>query len=353
MKRIITTAVLTSFITVASFAQMQFSKTTHDFGQVPEAEGEVTYDFVFTNAGKSPIIITDVKSSCGCTTPEWPKQPILPGKTGTVKAIFDPKDRPGIFDKEITVSTRSEQVKLRIIGTVIPRTKGVVDLYPRTIGSLRLKSNNIPFANIYNTATAVDSLPIINNGNSPLTLAFEDVPSHITIKAQPSVLKPGERGVIVCTYYAHKKNDYGYVADKLKLTINGNNVKGNELIVSATIDEDFSLLSATQKANAPVFQVESRSIALGAVKAGENKEFSISITNNGKSDLIIRKATSNCDCITLSNGNPKTVKAGQTAELKASFNSTGLKGNIYKNITLITNAPALPKTTIRVSASVN
>ncbi|MGL4956614.1 MAG: DUF1573 domain-containing protein, partial [Bacteroidales bacterium] len=81
------------------FAQMQFVKTSHDFGQVPEAGGLVTYAFEFANTGKTPIIITDVKSSCGCTTPEWTKQPVLPGKTGSIKAIFDPKDRPGIFDK--------------------------------------------------------------------------------------------------------------------------------------------------------------------------------------------------------------------------------------------------------------
>jgi len=336
----------------AAFAQMQFSKTSHDFGQVPEAGGEISYTFEFTNTGKAPVIITDVKSSCGCTTPEWTKQPVLPGKVGTVKAIFDPKDRPGVFDKEITVSTSAEQVKLKISGEVLPKTKGVADLYPRVIGALRLKSLNIPFANIYNTATPTDSLPVANIGSENLTLTFGNVPAHVTLIARPQVLKPNEKGVIVCTYNASKKNDWGYVTDKVSLLLNGSAMKGNELTISASIDEDFSALSEAALANAPVAQFAQRSVELGSVKAGESKDFSISITNSGKSDLLLRKVVSSCDCIAFSANNPKSVKAGQTAEVKATFSSEKLKGKQNKNVTITTNAPKQANTVVRVSATV-
>ncbi|MDR1226130.1 MAG: DUF1573 domain-containing protein [Prevotellaceae bacterium] len=349
MRKLFST-ITTLLFASAVLAQMQFSKTQHDFGQVQETGGEIAYSFEFTNTGKAPVIITDVKSSCGCTTPEWTKQPVLPGKTGFVKAIFDPKDRPGIFDKEITVSTKSEQVKLKITGEVIPKTKGTADIYPRTMGSLRLKSNNIPFSNIYNTATASETLAIINTGNTPLSIAFASVPEHITLSVQPQTLKANETGTITCVYNAFKKNDWGYVTDRVGVTINGKSDKGYELTVSASVDEDFS---AVNEANAPVAQFASRSITVeGHVKQGDSKEFSISITNNGKSDLLIRKVTTNCDCISLAGNNPTNIKAGQAAELKATFNPGRLKGKVNKTVTVITNAPKQFSTVVRVSATV-
>lgn len=349
MKKIFVTAAAI-FVGVAALAQMQFAKTAHDFGQVPEAGGEITYGFEFTNIGKAPVIITDVKSSCGCTTPEWTKQPVPPGKKGTIKAVFDPKDRPGIFDKELTVSTNTEQVKLKISGEVLPKTKGTADLYPRVIGALRLKSLNLPFANIYSTATPTDSLPVINTGSSNLNLSFANVPAHITLTARPQTLKPNESGFIVCTYNAAKKNDWGYVTDKVKILLNGAENKGNEITVSASIGEDFSKLSAAELANAPVAQFAQRSIDLGSAKVGESKTFTISITNNGKSDLLLRKTSTNCDCITLAADNAKNVKAGQTVELKATF-SAKAKGKVNKNISIITNAPKQASTVVRVSAA--
>ncbi|MDR2814248.1 MAG: DUF1573 domain-containing protein [Prevotellaceae bacterium] len=352
MKKILTITA-SCLISVGALAQMQFTKTAHDFGQVPETGGNITYRFEFTNVGKVPVIITNVESSCGCTTPEWTKEPVLPGKKGFVKAIFDPKDRPGIFEKEITVTTKTEQVKLEISGEVLPKAKGVADLYPRVIGTLRLKSLNIPFANIYHTATATDSLPVINTGSAAVRIAFESVPAHLSVSARPQTLGAGEKGSIVCTYHAAKKNDWGYVTDKVSLTLNGAGGKGSELVVSASIDEDFSGLKGEQLANAPAAKFALRRVDLGSVAGGESKEFSIAVTNEGKSDLLLRKASSACDCITLAADNPKSVKAGQTTELKATFNAGKLKGKISKNVTVITNAPRQPSVTIGVSAAVN
>jgi hypothetical protein len=352
MKKIFTAAAA-CLMSISASAQMQFTKTAHDFGQIPEMGGDATYQFEFTNTGKAPIIITNVESSCGCTTPEWSRQPVLPGKTGFVKAIFDPKDRPGIFDKEITVSTTAEQVKLKISGEVLPKTKGTADLYPRTIGQLRLKSLNIPFANIYSTATAVDSLPIINTGSAAVSIAFENVPPHLAISARPQTLNPNEKGSIVCTYSAAKKNDWGYVTDKVTLTLNGVSNKNEALAISASIDEDFSGLKGDMLANAPVAQFAQRSVDLGSVAGSASKEFSISVANDGKSDLLLRKISSSCDCITLSGSNPKIVKAGQAAELKATFKAEKLKGKVSKNVTIITNAPRQPSVVVRISAAVN
>jgi hypothetical protein len=77
---------------------IEFEKTTHDFGSVPES-GPITYEFKFTNKGKFPVTIGSVKASCGCTTPSWTKDPIMPGKSGTITAQYNTVNRPGAFTK--------------------------------------------------------------------------------------------------------------------------------------------------------------------------------------------------------------------------------------------------------------
>ena len=78
-------------------------ETSHDFRQIKEADGKVSATFVVKNTGDAPLAITRVIASCGCTTPEWTKEPIAPGASGNIKITYDPKGRPGPFSKTISV----------------------------------------------------------------------------------------------------------------------------------------------------------------------------------------------------------------------------------------------------------
>lgn len=100
---------------------IDFEHEVFDFGTINENKGEVEHTFVFTNNGKKPLIIVNVRSSCGCTTPEWSKKPIPPGGKGEIKVKFNPKNRPGKFMKSITISTNSKKpvVTLTVKGNVI------------------------------------------------------------------------------------------------------------------------------------------------------------------------------------------------------------------------------------------
>lgn len=75
-------------------------ETSHDFGQIKEADGKVSATFVVKNTGDAPLAITRVIASCGCTTPEWTKEPIAPGASGNIKITYDPKGRPGRSQKQ-------------------------------------------------------------------------------------------------------------------------------------------------------------------------------------------------------------------------------------------------------------
>jgi hypothetical protein len=101
-------------------AGIQFETTEHDFGTIPE-KGDGTFAFVFKNTGKEPLILKNVRSSCGCTVPEWPKEPIKKGGKGTIKVSYNTRIT-GSFHKEITVYSNAEgdPVILHIQGKVEP-----------------------------------------------------------------------------------------------------------------------------------------------------------------------------------------------------------------------------------------
>ena len=106
--------------TTASKAAITFTADAFDFGTVPQ-NIPVTHVFSFKNTGKEPLILSSVTASCGCTTPEWPKEPVLPGATATIKATYNAAN-PGIFSKAITVvsNAATPQTVLTIKGDVKP-----------------------------------------------------------------------------------------------------------------------------------------------------------------------------------------------------------------------------------------
>lgn len=104
---------------VRNGAEIEFEKTVHDYGNVPY-NGNGECEFRFTNTGNEPLIVQKPKSSCGCTIPTWPKEPILPGESEVIKVTYR-TNRPGIINKTVTVTSNAVQN-----GTVVLRIKGTV-----------------------------------------------------------------------------------------------------------------------------------------------------------------------------------------------------------------------------------
>jgi hypothetical protein len=85
---------------------VDFKEESYNFGDVGEGP-QITHEFKFTNNGKEPLILANVKASCGCTTPSWPKDPILPGKEATILVTYNTQGRPGAFTKSITITSNA------------------------------------------------------------------------------------------------------------------------------------------------------------------------------------------------------------------------------------------------------
>jgi hypothetical protein len=107
-----------------ALAQIKFEEPIHDFGTVNEGD-IVEHRFKFTNTGKVALTILDAKSSCGCTVPEWPDDPIPPGSSGEIVAKFNTEMKPNKQKKNITVTanTYPNETKVTLTGMVTPKEK--------------------------------------------------------------------------------------------------------------------------------------------------------------------------------------------------------------------------------------
>jgi hypothetical protein len=127
MKKLVFLFFLQSFLGFGLFAQdnpyktkdsIVFEKLVYDYGTLVEG-GNGNCEFKFTNKGKSSLVLIDVQTSCGCTVPEWPKEPISAGKTGVIKVKYD-TGKLGVFSKTITVTSNAKNslVTLTIKGNI-------------------------------------------------------------------------------------------------------------------------------------------------------------------------------------------------------------------------------------------
>ncbi len=123
MKKLLLTLTVVLFGAVAAMAQNEpkitFKETMFDYGNIAHNVPAV-HEFTFTNTGNAPLIITNAKAGCGCTTPEFPKEPIMPGKTGIIKVTFNAAAMGG-FTKTATVDSNGGQITLTIKGTVVEK----------------------------------------------------------------------------------------------------------------------------------------------------------------------------------------------------------------------------------------
>jgi len=334
-------------------SRITFEKLQHNFGSFKEELGVQTVSFNFKNEGTVPLILNNVQASCGCTTPEWTREPIAPGAKGIIKVSYDPRNRPGVFNKTIRVSSNAENpdVVLTIQGEVAQRARTIEEDYPNEIGPLRAKTNHVAFQQIKVNQIKKDSVEVINNSAQPVELSFKTPPPHLSAVIKPTKLAPKQKGYIVVTFDATKIKAYGFVMHSIYLNIDGQDNYKNSIVVSTTLEEDFSNLTPDQLKNAPVVSYDSESFDFGDIKPNTKNEHTFNLKNAGKMDLIIRDVKTSCGCTAVS-PSKNMIAAGESVPLKVVFDSTGKSGRQNKTITVITNDPKNPTSFLRISSNI-
>lgn len=345
MKKIFSTIVM-ALTAVAMMGQqpvITFEKTEHDFGKINEADGRVSVVFSFKNEGMAPLVLSNVRASCGCTTPTWTKEPVEPGQTGTITVTYNPNGRPGRFQKTVTITSNASEPtkKVYIKGEVIPKQAKPANQYKIAVGALNMKSTVLDLGTItkgdnksgeleYTNLTKEDhKVELATNGQTDAFLLHQ---------ATLEVIKPNEVGKFVFAANTKKSPIYGPVEVNAYVVIDGKKEISDtyKLTIKADVVEDFSNLTPEQKQNAPILEVADNFNA-GKLAAGKGHKYVFPVKNSGVNALEIRRAYCSDPQLTVKVAKP-SVKSGKKGAINVEINAKNMKpGSYSREIVLITN----------------
>ena len=149
---------IAALLPLAASAQLEWLATDYDFGTMKEIAGPKTGSVRFVNRGDKPVVINQVRPSCGCTGADYTEGQIAPGDTATVSFTYNPKGRPGRFEKtvKVYVGEDNERTAIKIRGTVIGAPETLQTSYPVEVGPLRLSQRILTAGDVrYGTARQI------------------------------------------------------------------------------------------------------------------------------------------------------------------------------------------------------
>lgn len=325
---------------------VQFREETYDFGMITEEGGPVLHEFLFTNNSGRPLKILTVQASCGCTTPSWSKTVVAPGKTGFVQASYNPKGRPGYFNKSLTVTTDLDPtpIILQIKGQVqVEGSASTATEFQVANGGWKLKTGSFNMGKVFlQEEAATRDFPFINAGQKPVTYSGKYTgPAHISVDVTPRTLQPGERGHIKVVYNGKLRNKYGFQSDNVEIETDDELNPNKSFSVYATLEDNFRDLKPEDLARAPQLKLPTTSFDLGKIRQNQTAVHEVPVMNTGKKELDIRALQGNCSCISASSTR-NSLKPGESTTLRVEFNPGDRKGNQTKAVTLYSNDPQNP-----------
>lgn len=337
----------------APYAEISFDKVVHDFGSIEES-GLAYCEFEFTNTGTAAMEIRRVNSSCGCTTPEYPKTPIVPGAKGIIKVAYNTVGRPGPFNKSIAVysnATANPTVMLSIRGSVLSKKEDAEKLFPNTMGGLRLKRTAVPLGDVLIGSIKTETIPVYNQNEAPINISFNKVPRHMRVLISKPGLEHGATGIITINYIPAESGDYGFRQDYFYIVTDPGDKENpaNKITVSANIKENFSGLGPLDKV--PRVSYSPARLDFGRIKASDKPGLELVLTNLGEKPLLIRKAKATCDCISIK-ADSKAIDPGKEKRIRISLEPGKYQGNVYYMLEIITNDPKQPLVKIPITAYV-
>ena len=329
-----------------------FEPSTWDFGTIAEADGRVSHTFTGENRGDKPLVILDVVTTCGCTAPQFSRQPILPGGKTEITVTYDPTNRPGAFSKELAVysSDRRKIATLTVRGQVTPRPKSLEELYPVDAGGgLRLTATLNAFAYLQAGITKQGTIGCVNDSRRTIRLELRPTASSGVLRLEyPRELAPGERGSINVSYLNPADSPrYGTIRDALEVYVDGRT--NHTALVTHGIGVD--ALPEIGEKERPQCEYSENILKFGTVKHAESlRRLPFTISNTGTGELIVRAVEGEGHvATTLSSGLRLAPGESFRAEVMLDPGAQGY-GVMSEHLVVVTNDPVRPMRRIRVTA---
>jgi len=321
-----------------------YPEDSFDFGTIQEINGEVQHDFYAVNLSADTLFLKSVMASCGCTTPYWAKEAILPNDSAKIVVAYNPLNRPGSFDKTISVQTNltTDLKILSITGYVEPKVLMLEDKFPMVIGGLRFKSKFLNFGTITTEKPVTKTFEFFNQSSDTISFLSKNISGDfMDLSILPATIFPKRAAELTITYDPQKRNDLGFLNDPIVLFTNEEKASNKSLNVIATILEYFPPMTEKELAKAPKLNFDEASFDFDVVNEGDSLTHAFSIKNDGKKTLNIRQVKSSCDCLKASIVD-EDIKSGKSTTLNVTFNTQERRGPQVKRISLFTNDPTAP-----------
>ena len=321
---------------------VEFDKTVHDFGDISIDDGPQTGVFTVKNVGKDPIAIYEVVTSCGCTDAQWTREPIQPGKTGTITGTYKNEDGPVPFDKTLTVYIAGvgKPVILRLRGMVHEKKKPLSELYgAEKLGAMGLKSLNYKVSNILQGESSSDEVKIANLGKQPMKVTFTNVSPNLTVEVVPATVPAGETAALRFSVKADPEL-WGKHVYSATPVINGAKA-AKPITVTALTRGNFASWTPEQRKNAAQCIFDESTVSFGTANAGAKVKGTFTFTNKGKSALKFYSLDADADGVTATL--PGEIPAQGKGSIPVTLDTSSLpKGETVVMLTLTTNCPARP-----------
>ncbi len=322
-----------------------------DCGQV-QFKHPVTAEFEMKNKGNAPLVISQVRTSCGCTQVSYPKQPIPPGQTFLVSTSYDAKQM-GRFNKQVGIYSNGskEPMMLTVRGVVVGEVANFAGQYPFTLGYLQADRNNIEFDNVNRGDRPVEKIHIKNTTNEIAEPVIMHLPNYLRAEVSPTKIAPGHSGVVTIMLDSNRLRDLGMTQTSVFLGMfPGDKVAADkEITVTAIALPDFEHMTDAQRAKAPKMRLSAASLELGSFDGKAKKKGDIIISNQGKSNLVIRSLQMITAGLEVSL-NKTTIAPGESAKLKITATALGLRtARSLPRVLMITNDPENTKVVININ----
>lgn len=340
---------------------IRFDKKVHDFGDVLIAEGPVTCIFTFTNIGKQPLVIQNVISSCGCTTPEWTREPVRPGATGTIQATFSNDQGPYPFEKTLTVyvgvgaSSLERPVLLRLRGVSHEQKKDLDELFTTHIGPLGLRKVETSIGYVDQGVVKSDQMQVANLSRKELLVETCNVTPGLTVTVTPNPIPA--RSMARLTYAVNPaemgRTAWGRQNFSASFRLDGKDY-ADKLTISSVIKDNFDNLTREEIAAAASPVIDRSYFEFGEVKKGAVVTAAYTVKNKGKNPLVIYQIDGRAGSSTVQTKLPLTVKPGGKADVKVRFDTGTLDytGEVIEILTVVTNAPSKPVLNLFITGNV-
>lgn len=338
---------------MALSASAQKITTSHevvDCGQVMFRQ-PVTTEFKLKNEGNRPLLISQVKKSCGCTAVEYPTRSIAAGEEFTVKMTYDAKQMGTFFKQLLLYSNAGDPYMLTMQGRVVEQVTDFAGNYDYMLGDLKSDAQDIEFDDVNKGDRPMQRIHIFNPTEQVMEPVVMHLPAYLSAQVSPSRLAPHRAGEVAIVLDSKKLRDFGlnqtsvYLGGRM-----GDKVSSDkEITVSAVLLPDFDDMTPAQKQAAPKAKLSTANLDLGTFGGKKKLKGEVLITNEGKSELDIRSMQMFTVGLQVSLNKSK-IQPGETAKLKVTAVAADLKNGRSKKprILIITNDPDMPKVVIHV-----